>query len=234
MTVPFRLPMAMALAALHLLPLTGEGQADPGTGSGTVGPRLRELVSEQWQVAAESVALDFGSADGAPSDSPGLRLALLGSGSGGHWVLEATRKDGTRELVRFRAGVRQHVPVAARPLPRGTVLDLADMRITDEVRWGEPGSEPEWARPGWEVQRLLREGEALRAPSVRAPYAVQSGRPVRILWERGRLGLQVQGKAAGSAPVGDEVFVRTESGQRLRGVVVAPGVVNVTQGGSGA
>ena len=79
---------------------------------------------------------------------------------------------------------------------------------------------------------MVREGEALRTPAARPPLAVHTGKPVELVWRRNGVGVRAPGKAAGSGAVGAEVFVRTESGQRLRGVIVAPGVVNVTNGGN--
>ena len=71
-----------------------------------------------------------------------------------------------------------------------------------------------------------------RAPWFPVRVAVEAGRPVDIVWARPGIALKLRGRALGSAPLGREVYVRTESGERLRGVVRAPGVVDVTSGGS--
>jgi flagella basal body P-ring formation protein FlgA len=44
--------------------------------------------------------------------------------------------------------------------------------------------------------------------------------------------LRLAGVAAGSGALGDQIYVRTESGKRMQGTIVAPGVVDVTAGGA--
>jgi flagella basal body P-ring formation protein FlgA len=59
---------------------------------------------------------------------------------------------------------------------------------------------------------------------------VVSGRPVEIRWARNGVEVTMEGKAAGSGALGEEVFVRTGTGERLRGVVRGPGTVVIHEG----
>lgn len=193
---------------------------------------VRNRIAELWQIDAARVVLEFGSVaeDWAPAGEP--QVTLAGSGTGGHWVARVASSEGVPTGIRVRAGVETPVLVAARDLSRGHTLGADDMAWTQEVRWGPPAGEEAVAMEGWRTQRLLRTGEPLREPAVQPPLVVQSGQPVDLLWRRGSVGVRVSGKAAGSAPLGEEVYVRTDTGRRLKGVVVAPGVVDVTNGGT--
>jgi flagella basal body P-ring formation protein FlgA len=53
---------------------------------------------------------------------------------------------------------------------------------------------------------------------------------VRILWARNGVKVRMEGRAAGSGAMGEEVFVRTGTGERLRGVVRGPDTVVIQQG----
>ena len=190
--------------------------------------RARELVATKWGVDAERVVMAWGLYRGEIPETE-ARVVLLGTGRGGHWVVRAELWNGTSASVRLRTGRRVELPVAARTLKRGEILVERDIGIAEGVVWDAPGDDEQGVSPGWEVQRTIEEGGALRSPAVRLPLAVVSGRDLQIVWTRGTIGLSAPARAAGSGAVGDRIFVRTESGTRLSGIVVAPGVVDVTQ-----
>lgn len=189
------------------------------------------LVARRWKVSSERVVLDVGAVRSDWSPDSGAHAELLGTGARGQWVLRVYGSDGSSESVRVRAGVRTRARVAARSLPRGHALTTDDMAEAEEVRWGHPVEEESQAEVGWVTRRVLKKGDALRPPAVAPPLAVRSGRPVSVVWRRDGVGLRVDGKAESSASLGEQVLVRTESGKRLKGVVIAPDVVNVTTGG---
>lgn len=189
--------------------------------------RARELVMAKWGVSAEQVVMAWGPYRGEIPAAE-ARLVLLGTGGGGYWVVRAWLWNGTTVSVRLRTGRRVELPVAARVLKRGEILAQHDIVLAQGVVWDAPGEEESRVAAGWEVQRAIEEGGALRPPAVRLPLAVVSGRDVRIVWTRGTIGLSAPGRAAGSGAVGDRVFVRTEAGTRLSGIVVALGVVDVS------
>lgn len=194
--------------------------------------RVRALVAERWSVLPDDLELEWSGRGPAALGPDSTGVELLGSGTGGHWIVRLTRPGGGTESVRVQAGLRIEVPVAARELQRGDVLATADIAFDERVRWGPlRGVGDADVSEGWVTHRAIRAGEELRVPAVRPPLAVVSGEAVELVWSRHGVGLRVLGKAVQSATVGDTVFVRTEGGQRLRGVVVGPGRVNVTQGG---
>ncbi|MEQ8329977.1 MAG: flagellar basal body P-ring formation chaperone FlgA [Longimicrobiales bacterium] len=219
--------------ALPVLLASGAGAhaaAQEPTYPSSVERRARDEVARRWQTSGDSLVLEWSRVrEDVAEDSP---VDLVGSGAGGHWVARLRTVDGSPVSIRLRAGERRSVPVAARGLSRGQELTPSDVSVTTEVRWGapEPGGEAVDLE-GWVVQRAIASGEALRLPVVRPPLAVVSGRGVEIRWQRGGVGLTASATAAGSAAVGDTVFVRTQSGERLRGVAVAPGIVDVSREG---
>ncbi|MDH5590224.1 MAG: flagellar basal body P-ring formation chaperone FlgA, partial [Gemmatimonadota bacterium] len=152
----------------------------------------------------------------------------------GYWLVRFS-EDGAAVSagIRVRVGTRVKTPVAGRTLARGEALRSADVAWREEVQWGEPAADLQPDMSGWVAQRVVREGEPLREPALRVPDAVTSGTAVVLVWEQGPVVLRVPGRAAGSAALGGTVYVRTSEGERLMGVVIAPGIVNVTQGGPG-
>lgn len=234
------LAAAMGAAAQEVASSATRGAADGATmdASAATTPdtaALRKLalplLARRWKVSPAQVVLELGAARSDWSPGPTAHAELLGTGARGQWVLRVWGSDGSNGSIRVRAGVRTRARVAARSLPRGHTLTTDDMAEAEEVQWGEPVEEEAQAVAGWVTRRVLKKGDALRPPAVAPPLAVRSGRPVSVVWRRDGVGLRVDGKAEGSAALGDQVLVRTESGKRLKGVVVAPDVVNVTTGG---
>lgn len=215
-------------AALGSAPVAGQ-EPDPGVAA--LDRLAVPLVAERWDVPPQSLSLVFGTLPAGWVADTSAAAELLGSGSGGYWVLRVRTTGGDAGSVRFRAGVRTRVPVAARALRRGHTLVEGDITQVDSLRWGRPEREARNVEPGWVTRRVLDAGDVLRTPAVQPPLAVRTGEAVSLIWKRDGVGLRVAGQAAGSALLGEEVLVRTESGSRLKGVVVAPGIVNVTPGG---
>lgn len=225
-----RRPLLVALALLAAAPAGAAAQeaAPPEA----VADAVRLRVAGAWGVEAGAVVLSWDAVPGGWTAPAEPRVELTGSGNGGWWVAVVSAADGTApQALRLRAGVEAPVRTAARPLPRGHAVADRDMAWSSELRWGAPrdGDDPDPL--GWETRRVIREGEPLREPAVRPPLLVRSGQPVELVWKRGEVGIRMQGSAAGSAPLGGAVLVRTGSGTRLKGVVVAPGIVDVTNGG---
>jgi flagella basal body P-ring formation protein FlgA len=77
------------------------------------------------------------------------------------------------------------------------------------------------------TRRTIAAGEVLRSPAVEPPTVVNANSPVEVEWVDGNLTLTVEGIAARNASLGERVPVRTESGKRLEGTVVAPGRVRM-------
>lgn len=218
--------LAMALAVAS--PLSGSAQAAPD-----VAELVRGRVAAHWGVDVSQVVVELGDAPPARFPADWSEVALVGTGAGGHWV--ARPAGGHDPGIRIRAGVWTPVGVAARPLPRGHDVVSTDVRQEMVVRWGPPAAtQPPGSRVGWRTLRMVAEGEPVEPPAVQPPVAVEPGQVVVVLWRRGGVAVRMEGTAAGRAAVGSEVVVRAGGGRRLRGVAVAPGVVDVTQGRGGS
>ena len=103
-----------------------------------------------------------------------------------------------------------------------------DMEMEIRTHWGPVTDLPEPCALGWVTQRRIESGEILIEPGVKPPLLVVSGRSVQALWSNGRVELNLQATALSSAVLGERVFVRTEDGTRLDGVVRGPGMVEIS------
>lgn len=110
--------------------------------------------------------------------------------------------------------------LAAREIPRGAVLEAADI----EAAAGEAKT-----IVGWVAKRLIRVGEALRAPAIAPAQLIQSGDAVQLVWRDGDLEIRMSGRAMGSAASGENVLVRVDTQRRFEGIAEAPGVVRLNQ-----
>jgi len=105
-------------------------------------------------------------------------------------------------------------PVALRTMPRGTVLQAADIG-------GDASSVI-----GFETQRIITAGETLRAPAIAPAAVVHAGDAVTLRVELDGITVTRQGTALGTARVGQPVRVRL--GQHsMSGIAAAPGVVRL-------
>ena len=198
--------------------------------SSLVASAVRDSVANRWSVDAGQVVLQWGPIRDEWRDDPPSSVSLLGAGAGGYWVVSFPTPGGNDIRIRVRAGVNGEQAVAARALAREAVLTAEDIRLETEVAWGAPTAPVSTAEPGWVTHRPMQEGQPLRAPAVTPPLAVRSGDPVQALWRRGGIEMVLQGQAAGSASIGQDVYVRTSDGQRYRGVVESPGRVLLETG----
>ena len=214
------MPLAMAV----------EAQAPASPEPVTLDATVQALVADSWGVEPTSVVLEWSEAKDDVVGTP-EHVELVGSGARGSFVVRLGG-DERVSAIRIRAGLSVPVLVASRHLPRGTVLSQSDIQTTEDVAWGPPEAETDAAMPGWVTQRSLPRGARLEEPAVRPALSVTSGNPVEIVWRRGSISLVLPGTAAGNGSVGEQVRVRTDSGKRMRGIIIAAGVVDVTRGAS--
>jgi flagella basal body P-ring formation protein FlgA len=194
---------------------------------------VREQLATAWKLEADAVRLEWGAYAGV-APMPSSRVELVGSGRGGHRIVRVTDSTGAVSTVRVRAGHSVTLPTAARRIERGEVLSGDAITTRDTIAWGEPRGDQENPTEGWVAYRALAEGEVLSRPAVRPPLTVEASGRVEVLMEQGAVRVRIPGTAIQSGRIGDEINVRTDSGQRLRGVVVGPGAVRLTHAGSRA
>ncbi len=132
--------------------------------------------------------------------------------------------------VPARVSIYRKVLVAARPLPRGTRLSAADVRMTrkdvDNLAYGYL-SDPT-AVQGKLLRRLVPAGMALDPEMLESPPLVKRGQQVVLLAEIGGLQVRMTGLALATGAAGDSIKVRNLSSRRVvEGVIVRTGVVRV-------
>lgn len=124
--------------------------------------------------------------------------------------------------------------VAARPLVRGQVIGVEDVKALPGAALGTRSASPEPRAPvvGWITKRTIAAGEPLRAPAVVPPNVIVPGQAVAVVWREPGIEVRLTGVAANAAASGERVVVRVESAsrgvsRRLEGVAVAPGLVQI-------
>ncbi|MDD9908483.1 MAG: flagellar basal body P-ring formation chaperone FlgA [Ahrensia sp.] len=121
--------------------------------------------------------------------------------------------------------------VAKRVIYPGETLTAADLRDV-AVRNPRPVSAPVVRRMsdavGLVTKKTLLPKRYIRKSSLRRPFLVQAGKPVRITYSNSSLNISIVGAALEAGELGSVVAVRnTSSGKRLFGVVEADGSVRV-------
>ncbi len=194
--------------------------------------RVGSWLAREWGVSEPAVRLEWGRLSAA---LPGgaLPFRVTGRGVAGWFVVVFGPSGRGAVAVRLRAGVEETVPVAARPLVAGRILDPADVRLEPRVCWGPPAPSSESRPgPGWEVRRALATGETLARPAVVPPVLVAAGDPVRLVWAGGAVQVSVAGIALNRARQGESVRARVEGRtDRLVGTATATGTVVISSGG---
>ncbi len=211
--------------------LTGglRGQAPPRlvADSGRVSPRLAARVAEQvgrtWGVDSAGLILSWGSGSLAGvSDTAPFRL--LGRGEGG-WFAVTIELPGRPPLaMRLRAGIAGSRLVAVRALRVGMRLTEGDIRQEPHLAWGPPPAATGVPAAGWVVRRILSPGDPLDLSRVAPPPVIESGQPMRLIWNEGSVSIALEGTAVNDAAMGELVRVRTQGRTGvLLGTVTAPG-----------
>lgn len=217
-------------------PVTALTDSLPWPSAEAINRRAREAVALEWGEDPEHIYLEWGTVRAGWEPPEHTEVQLLGTGSDGHWVaLLIDPKDPERGTqVRMRAGVQIPQALASRALKRGESLRAGDIRWESGIHWGSSKDVNFQVRPGWQARTNIREGQLLRPPLVAPAHSVVSGRQVDVIWRRNAVSIRLKGRAAGSATPGEDVYVRTDTGQRLKGVAQADGTVLVapdTHGG---
>ena len=115
------------------------------------------------------------------------------------------------------------VPVAARALPRGTVLEDRDIAY----RPAPSGATRVEVAAGWVTKRVIAEGEPLREPAVAPPALISSGQVVQLVWTDGKIEVRITGRAMNAATAGGRVTVRVDTERRFEGVAIGAGLVRM-------
>lgn len=200
----------------------------------TVTAQVRVLVAEEWGVIPEDLHLEWTRPRKPVPLDRITNIQVLGGGRNGHWVvsLHLEDTDPDRLSLSMRAGIQRWVPVASTTLARGEVVESNQIEYQPQVNWGPSDGFPDVAEPGWVTQRRIDAGEVLTRPGVRPPLMVVSGGPVQLIWSSGALKISLDGTAVGSGSMGETIYVRTEQGSRMSGVITGPGTVLLSTPGT--
>lgn len=208
-------------------PVPGEGNEATDTAS-PVDLWVQTAVARAWDVEAGCVVVAW--PVGAPEGFDG-EASLEGSGVGGRWTL-AFPLDGRTRRVPVRTTTRVLVPVAARSLSRGAVLEPSDMEWQPGVQAGPVDREGAPDIAGWTVARPLARGDALTPPAIRPPVAVKVGEVVLVTWSGGTVQARREGTALRTGAVGDTVEVRLGQGTQRRARITGSGTVELIRPGT--
>lgn len=124
------------------------------------------------------------------------------------------------------------VPVAARPLARGSVVSAEDVVTARMNVRGIPKDSARSERDivGLEVGADVGFGEMFRRGKLVVPPVITPGSRVTLIYREGALEASATGVAVDAGAYGDVIRVRNESSKRLvSGTVLEPGVVGVKQ-----
>ena len=124
-------------------------------------------------------------------------------------------------LLISQVNVSADAVLTTRALARGDVLAASDL----------VGAEDDIAPfVGMAARRPLPEGRKIRTLDVEEPVAVMRQDTVRVLFQRGALTLETQGRALKNGRIGDTVSVSLD-GRRapVAGLVTGPGQVEVAK-----
>jgi flagella basal body P-ring formation protein FlgA len=145
----------------------------------------------------------------------------------------ATSPEGEKQSFTTQAYVEEwgHVPLAKRPLTRGTIVALEDVAMArlnlqtlprDAVRNSDNVI-------GLEVSQDIAFGEFFKNKSIGIPALVKSGDKVAAVIRSNILEVTLKATALDSASLGGEIRIRNDSSKKvLRGKVVGEKLVEVT------
>jgi flagella basal body P-ring formation protein FlgA len=112
-------------------------------------------------------------------------------------------------------------PVAARDLARGTILVAADVRA-DSLQAAQ--------LTGWEVRRVIKAGEAIKAPAVTAPALVTANGPVTLEATVNGVRISRAATALARGTLGDRIPIRLDSQRTITAIVSGRGTVRTANG----
>ena len=124
------------------------------------------------------------------------------------------------------------VPVAARPVTRGSVLSADDVVMARMNIRAIPRDSARSPRDiiGLEIGTDVGYGEMFRRGKLVVPPIINPGARVTLLYREGPLEASASGVAIEAGAYGDVIRVRNESSKRVvSGTVLEPGVVGVKQ-----
>lgn len=168
-----------------------------------------------------------------PTDSLGLEVVALQTTKPGHIGVDFKSVSGSDE-VRFQmkafADEWRMMPVAIRPLSKGSTISASDVQLTrmNGTSTTKDSLESLSDIVGRSLTRDVGQGEMFKASSVIIPPVINSGSRVTVVFRQNRLELTASGTALENGGLGQEIRVRNDSSKKIVvGRVIEPGLVTV-------
>jgi len=123
------------------------------------------------------------------------------------------------------------VVVSTRPISRGQLIGLADLRVEerDTGRLHKAYYNDVSSLIGLRAKRNIAAGRVLEAGLLERRQLVKRGSAVEIIASQGPLQVRMKGEALANGSQGDRIRIRNlSSGRAITGEVVGPGVIRVT------
>jgi flagella basal body P-ring formation protein FlgA len=216
------------LAMLTALVASGSAIA-----SADLAERTREFVEQQALPAGE-IEIVVGDIDPRLSLAPCARFEPFvppGARLWGRSTLGVRCVEGAAWTVYVPVQVKVFAPVqvAARPIPRGTIVAASDVRLDRVDLTQFPGGVygAEDVVEGKTAVRALAAGEPIKRDVLRAPRVFEPGDAVRVVYDGTTFAVSIDGKALTSAGDGDTARVAVANGRVLTGVARPGRVVQV-------
>lgn len=168
-----------------------------------------------------------------PTDSLGLEVVSLQTTKPGHIGVDYKSVAGSDE-VRFQlravADEWRLMPVASRPLLKGSVITAQDVQLAklNGTTVGRDSVENLGDIVGRSLTKDIGQGEMFKAAAVVVPPVIAAGSRVTIVYRQNRLEVTASGVALENGGLGQDIKVRNDSSKRVViGKVVEAGLVLV-------
>ena len=229
-STPSLLPRMVARACLVActLILAGAASASPD-----IAEQTRAFVEQQAMPDGE-VEIVVGNIDPRLTLAPCARyepFVPTGARLWGRSTLGVRCVDGAAWTVYVPVQIKVFAPVqvAARPIPRGSTVGPADVRVErlDLTRFPGGVFGADDSIEGKTAVRTVAAGEPLKRDLLRAPRIVEPGDAVRVVYDGPSFALTIDGKALSAAGDGESARVAIANGRVLTGVARPGKVVQV-------
>ncbi|MDV5141575.1 MULTISPECIES: flagellar basal body P-ring formation chaperone FlgA [Yersiniaceae] len=222
MRFPILTPLPV-LCALLWLPVSGAVAA-------SLESQIAEFFQRQYAQSGMQVKTRVVTPEAQWPDCPAPQLSLPNNGRSWGMISLSVRCGETRRFVQTDVQVTGRYWVAARTIPRGTVLSAADLQQKEGRLDTLP---PRTLQNEQQVQgavalRAINIGQPLTLSMVRRAWQVQAGQEVQVMAGGNGFNVSSAGKAMNNAAIADNVRVRMASGQVVSGTVAADGTVHLT------
>jgi flagella basal body P-ring formation protein FlgA len=215
--------------------------------AGTAWQDVKEIESVARQEAEAVTAPAHHVTPPAPAVDPHLRLAAcdvpLQASAGNHRAggrrltvqVECVGQVRWRVWVPVTLKLRVPVVVASRPVLRGTLLGLGDLKLVERESDGSspPVSDPQ-SLVGRRARSDIAAGQPVGTANTTAEQLVKRGQLVTLLTTRSGISVSGQGIAQSDGGLGSRIRVRSVSSDRVvEGVVRSSEVVEILPTGAG-